>query len=257
MTARDEMGELLPCPFCGSPAEIIDIEDGENAGGSCVSCTRCEASSALDFGRKENFVAKWNTRPSPARDEGAGTMGRGKEAREMLSWLDMSIERLRGRQDLTEANLRNKYLRLRALLAAPVSAPGMDREAVARIIDRDAFELAENQISNRAIRCDIALAKADQIIALQRGVASADGSQVEPSTTGAGRHIPLEPNPFIQWNGGENPAPGKWVDVMFADSDDWGSMPSDALTWSHSGQVLFDIIAYRIIPTDDQGGEGT
>ena len=54
-----------------------------------------------------------------ARDEGAGTMGRGEEAREMLSWLDVNIVRLNGCHDLGEVNLRNKYIRLRALLAAP------------------------------------------------------------------------------------------------------------------------------------------
>ncbi len=83
----------------------------------------------------------------------------------------------------------------------------------------------------------------------------ADGSQVEPSTTGAGRHIPLEPNPFIQWNGGENPALGKRVDVKFrvgecgmdgeAAGYDWGH------PWSTGGDPKWDIIAYRIIPTDD------
>lgn len=53
---------LAPCPFCGAPAEIIEIEDGENEGGSCVSCTRCQASSNVEFGRKENFVSNWNAR---------------------------------------------------------------------------------------------------------------------------------------------------------------------------------------------------
>lgn len=214
-----------------------------------------------------------------ARDEGAGTMGRGEEAREMLSWLDMSIERLRGRQDLTEANLRNKYLRLRALLGAPVSAPGMEREAVATLVmrwrcDMDHGDWPEDKAAAlvgylndphhgdctkhpmTCLRCEAEAAyrMADEIIALQKGSEPADGSQVEPSTTGAGRHIPLEPNPFIQWNGGENPAPGKVVEVRLRRGGDHKS-PSHRLRWSHgepfSLDRITDIIGYRIIsPTE-------
>jgi hypothetical protein len=53
---------LLPCPFCCGKAERVDITDGENAGGACISCTVCQASSNLEFGRKENFVSNWNRR---------------------------------------------------------------------------------------------------------------------------------------------------------------------------------------------------
>lgn len=60
------MTKLLPCPFCGGRAERIDIEAGENAGGSCVCCTVCEASGSVEFGRKENFVANWNRRANPS-----------------------------------------------------------------------------------------------------------------------------------------------------------------------------------------------
>lgn len=68
-------GELLPCPFCGGAAERIDIEDGDNAGGSCISCTVCQASGNVEFEFKENFVSNWNRRalatrsPSPAVPE--------------------------------------------------------------------------------------------------------------------------------------------------------------------------------------------
>jgi len=54
--------KLKPCPFCGGEAEILNLDDGENAGGSCISCTRCLASSNVEFGRKENFVSNWNRR---------------------------------------------------------------------------------------------------------------------------------------------------------------------------------------------------
>ena len=54
--------ELKPCPFCGGLAEIVDIDEGENAGGSCVCCTTCLASSKVEFGFKENFISNWNRR---------------------------------------------------------------------------------------------------------------------------------------------------------------------------------------------------
>ena len=56
------MSDLLPCPFCGGKAERIDIEDGDNAGGSCVICTACNASGNVEFGFKENFMSNWNRR---------------------------------------------------------------------------------------------------------------------------------------------------------------------------------------------------
>lgn len=55
---------LLPCPFCGGDAEIVHIEEGENAGGSCVCCKRCNASSNVEFEFKENFISNWNRRSS-------------------------------------------------------------------------------------------------------------------------------------------------------------------------------------------------
>jgi len=59
------MSELKPCPFCGGEAKRTDIEEeGENFGGSYISCKRCLASSNLEFGRKENFVRNWNRRAS-------------------------------------------------------------------------------------------------------------------------------------------------------------------------------------------------
>jgi len=61
------MSEALKlCPFCGSVAEIVHIAEGENEGGSCVSCTQCQASSNVEFGFKENFVSNWNRRADGA-----------------------------------------------------------------------------------------------------------------------------------------------------------------------------------------------
>ncbi len=57
---------LKNCPFCGGEAERIDIdpmqEEFDNAGGSCIQCKACGASSSVHFGRKENLDASWNTR---------------------------------------------------------------------------------------------------------------------------------------------------------------------------------------------------
>lgn len=61
--------KLLPCPFCGGKAERLDLTEGENAGGSCICCTVCHASSNLEFGYKENFVSNWNRRTPQTRAE--------------------------------------------------------------------------------------------------------------------------------------------------------------------------------------------
>lgn len=60
--------ELKPCPFCGGKAERHTIEDEEpsNAGGDVICCSRCGASSHVEFGRKENLVSVWNTRADTA-----------------------------------------------------------------------------------------------------------------------------------------------------------------------------------------------
>lgn len=69
MTAPSQTPEaagLKPCPFCGGEAEIIHLDDGDNAGGSCVCCTKCQASGNVEFGFKENFVENWNRRAHPS-----------------------------------------------------------------------------------------------------------------------------------------------------------------------------------------------
>jgi Lar family restriction alleviation protein len=63
------MDHLLPCPFCGGEAERLDFEtvgsslgEDPNAGGSCITCKRCGASSPVHFDRKENLYSSWNER---------------------------------------------------------------------------------------------------------------------------------------------------------------------------------------------------
>ena len=64
------VADLRDCPFCGGDAKRFDIDEGENAGGSCIACTRCLASGNVEFGRKENFVSNWNRRAdTQAADE--------------------------------------------------------------------------------------------------------------------------------------------------------------------------------------------
>lgn len=66
---------LKPCPFCGGEAARVDngptaaqlangLSWGQDFddGGSFIHCTRCDASSAIHFDRKENLYSSWNDR---------------------------------------------------------------------------------------------------------------------------------------------------------------------------------------------------
>lgn len=66
------MSKLLPCPFCGSPAQRCDVPadtEDDNAGASYIECSRCSACTALHFDRKENLERSWNDRVKPALSE--------------------------------------------------------------------------------------------------------------------------------------------------------------------------------------------
>jgi Lar family restriction alleviation protein len=67
-TIAAQIEALAPCPFCGGEAKRITIGDEEpnNAGGDVIVCTRCQVSSHVEFGRKENLISRWNTREAPA-----------------------------------------------------------------------------------------------------------------------------------------------------------------------------------------------
>ncbi len=59
---------LLPCPFCGGAAIRITLNEADgpdNAGGDVICCVRCDASSNVEFGRKESLVSNWNRRATP------------------------------------------------------------------------------------------------------------------------------------------------------------------------------------------------
>ncbi|MDE4537699.1 Lar family restriction alleviation protein [Pseudomonas sp. ITEM 17296] len=55
---------LAPCPFCGSPATRLTIEDERdpNHGGDMITCSKCDASTRVLFGEKAGLADLWNSR---------------------------------------------------------------------------------------------------------------------------------------------------------------------------------------------------
>jgi Lar family restriction alleviation protein len=113
--------ELLPCPFCGGPAERFTIEEeGDNFGGDVISCTKCGASSHVEFGRKENLVSVWNTRPALA----ASWIEEMREAlRNMIRLADMGFE-----ESMREPEENGNYVAYTRAKAALSLADGMGGE---------------------------------------------------------------------------------------------------------------------------------
>lgn len=84
---------LLPCPFCGGePARhTLNASDGaDNEGGDVICCTKCQASSHVEFGRKENLVSRWNTRHREAST--AELRAENERLRHSLGWAIAQIE---------------------------------------------------------------------------------------------------------------------------------------------------------------------
>jgi Lar family restriction alleviation protein len=110
VSGHDIARELKPCPFCGGEAKRITIGENEpsNAGGDIIFCTRCQACSHVEFGRKENLVDRWNTRAVNSHDalvealrttagylEEAANVIEGKGLRSLAGLIRPQIERAR------------------------------------------------------------------------------------------------------------------------------------------------------------------
>ncbi|OWQ97987.1 Lar family restriction alleviation protein [Sphingopyxis witflariensis] len=103
------MSDLLPCPFCGAPAERFTLGEGEpdNAGGDVITCTRCQASSHVEFGRKENLVDCWNTRATAVTSD----------LREALEGIIHFSDAVAYRDDTLSVSLRQWINRAETLLS--------------------------------------------------------------------------------------------------------------------------------------------
>ena len=60
--------KLKLCPFCMGEPKIIVIDESmskENAGGTCIECSKCGVSSRVYFGELDGLMQEaWNTRMS-------------------------------------------------------------------------------------------------------------------------------------------------------------------------------------------------
>lgn len=67
----EQIPELLPCPFCGGPAEWTDpIVMGEGGEVRCKGDCRDLAFTGFHYGAKDLVIAAWNRRPSSEAGKG-------------------------------------------------------------------------------------------------------------------------------------------------------------------------------------------
>jgi hypothetical protein len=118
------MGELLPCPFCGEPAEAITGERLFTV--RCVDGCAEMCSSIDDFPYEEYAINAWNARPSPVSCGHCEEMER--LADKLASWEDM-IESCAGvvnTPDSLPQMLLVEISTLRAELRARAARTGKD-----------------------------------------------------------------------------------------------------------------------------------
>lgn len=71
------MNDLLPCPFCGNEARMVQLaelpEDDPNWNGWFVECSNanCAATTNIHFGEADQALRqKWNRRTLPKKENG-------------------------------------------------------------------------------------------------------------------------------------------------------------------------------------------
>jgi hypothetical protein len=110
--------KLNACPFCGGEARRVDFDDNElrddgNFGGSLIECTRCMATTAVHFDRKENLVSSWNERVMF------------KQSAETLNIVGQALMQAQRDKVLTQADRDEVYARIRVAFGLDDWHPGM------------------------------------------------------------------------------------------------------------------------------------
>lgn len=201
---------MLPCPWCGGPGLPVEfLKEGSGSRWHRVICEACEVIGPEVEGRSLAYygidpceaeaVTAWNTRPSPARDEGGGTMGMETETWALFNPDAWKLRPItygsKADADEMAVKLSDGHCRLFVvpLYAAPVSAPGMAAPGMAA--PRFVYSNVEPGDMDYWV-AEFGFNRKEDAEAFRRaastgqGVASpADGSTCEPSTTGAGRQI--------------------------------------------------------------------
>lgn len=121
------MTELLGCPFCGGPAEIIEADEAGDCAYAVQCQTRgCEASSRVYFALKddvtEQLAAAWNRRAKPECEPVAWRYRTQRSDGQWSAWVVTS-------EDPSKDGWAGGYEAI-PLYTSPVAWP--DREAVAR-----------------------------------------------------------------------------------------------------------------------------
>ena len=91
------MVDLKPCPFCGSEAEFVTVQDGPEKGAMTISCMRmgCIARAGQSYDSARNLKAglaeRWNRRTPPsAVDVEWEDGGRRYEVRSGALWIKVA-----------------------------------------------------------------------------------------------------------------------------------------------------------------------
>jgi hypothetical protein len=64
-SAAEDRAELLPCPFCGGPCNMLD-----RTGFYMATCSNCACHLACNYGTRAEAITAWNTRSRPAATGG-------------------------------------------------------------------------------------------------------------------------------------------------------------------------------------------
>lgn len=186
--------ELLPCPFCGS-TNLKSGGDDKFVGTRCVDC---EASGPNHYGKTD-----WNTRQ--AASVGA-EVARSEVLIEELTAVQIAFGQATTQTEIDPERrwqaikLVTEFLgKLRLSHGAAQKSEVRSREAIARIVDHDAWELYDNANTLTKMQKPISLWRIEPSLAKADAILTLSAAQASPVQAWQRRNIGPDGSPFSNW----------------------------------------------------------